>query len=171
MCHYQAPNIVSQRGKWKVRYLHTVGIETDEGVGKLKWARSDQVVRASLVTSGEAKGSKGKRRSREQTHLVVLVPDQWKLIETVEKPRDDTDKDVISDLVATSDSTQLLAHFDLEEREPETKARTRQKEKLLGQGKSRQERQKPGANNQVLVTTVANWVMPRIAGAGTCVAC
>ena len=112
ICHYQSPSVVHTSGRWKVRYLHTILVETEERVGKLKWARSDRVVKATLTV--REKGKRGRKRSREQKQLVVLVPAGWKLIEKIEKLRDNTDQEVISDPVANWDFTQLLDYFDCE---------------------------------------------------------
>ena len=106
------PNVVHETGKWKIRYIHTTLVETSERVGKLKWAHSDRVVKATLTVREKDKGKKG--RSREQKQLVVLVPAGWRLVEKVEELRDSTDKEVISDLVANWDFTQLLDYFDFE---------------------------------------------------------
>ena len=112
ICYYQSPNVVHETGKWKVRYLHTILVETSERVGKLKWARSDRVVKATLTV--REKDKRRKKRSREQKQLVVLVPAGWKLIDKIEKLRDNTDKEVISDLVANWGFTQFLDYFDFE---------------------------------------------------------
>lgn len=69
ICNYQVPTVAFWIGRC---YLHTILIEADERVGKLKWARSDRVVRASPVV--KEKPQKGKKRSREQKQLVVTAP-------------------------------------------------------------------------------------------------
>ena len=112
VCFYQSPNVVHETGKWKLRYIHAILVDTSERVGKLKWARSDRVVKATLTV--REKDKRKKKRSREQKQLVVLVPAGWKLVEKVEKLRDSADKEVISDLVANWDFTQLLDYFDFE---------------------------------------------------------
>ena len=110
--HYQSPSVAHTNSRWKVRYLHTILVGTQERVGKLKWARSDPVVKATLTV--REKDRKRKKRSREQKQLIILVPAGWKLVEKIEKLRDNTDKEVISDLVANWDFTQLLDYFDFE---------------------------------------------------------
>ena len=99
VCHYIPPQVVAQHSKWKVRYIHSIEINTDEHVGKLQWARSDVAVRASLlVRKKKEKGKKG--RSREKKQLVVIVPAKWKLLRRVERLRDQADKEAICDLIA-----------------------------------------------------------------------
>ena len=70
------------------------------------------MVKATLTV--REKDRKRKKRSREQKQLIILVPAGWKLVEKIEKLRDNTDKEVISDLVANWDFTQLLDYFDFE---------------------------------------------------------
>ena len=136
ICHYQGPSVVHSSSRWRIRYLHTILVDTEERVGKLKWARSDRVVKATLTV--REKDKKGKKRSREQKQLVVLVPAGWKLIEKIEKLRDNTDKEVISDLVANWDFTQLLSYFDFEpahkEKTPTLTTRTYRPLHLLPSG-------------------------------------
>ena len=84
VCHYIPPRVVAQQSKWKVRYIHSIKIDTEEHVGKLQWARSSEAVRASLlVKKKKEKGRKG--RSRERKQLVVIVPAKWKFLKKVEK--------------------------------------------------------------------------------------
>ena len=64
ICQQQSPSVVHSNSRWRVRYLHTILVETEERVGKLKWARSDCVVKATLTV--REKDKKGKKRSREQ---------------------------------------------------------------------------------------------------------
>ena len=49
ICYYQSNSVVAQDTKWKVRYIHTVLVEADEYVGRLRWERSQRNVRASLI--------------------------------------------------------------------------------------------------------------------------
>ena len=79
VCFYQSPNVVHETGKWKLRYIHTILVDTSERVGKLKWARSDHVVKATLTV--REKDKRKKKRSREHKQLVVLVQAGWKLVE------------------------------------------------------------------------------------------
>ena len=94
----------------RIRYLHTILVVTEERVGKLKWARSDLVVKASLTVRERIRRERSDPGSRNS----------WLLIEKIEKLRDNTNKEVISDLVAANwDFAQLLAYFDFEANSPE----------------------------------------------------
>ena len=98
--------MVAQDTKWKVRYIHTVLVEADEYVGRLRWERSQRNVRASLILQKRKEG----RRKGETLQLVVSVPAGWKFLKKVERVRDQTDPDDICELLAHWDYISLISY-------------------------------------------------------------
>ena len=115
--------MVAQDTKWKVRYIHTVLVEADEYVGRLRWERSQRNVRASLILQKRKEG----RRKGETLQLVVSVPAGWKFLKKVERVRDQTDPDDICELLAHWDYISLISYGGLvfEENVTEPKVTTK----------------------------------------------
>ena len=74
-----------------MRRIHTLVVETEEHLSKIKWIRSEKVVRASVVVA----------RRQDQTELkevIVVVPAKWKFVKRIEALRDSAEEDKLSEL-------------------------------------------------------------------------
>ena len=72
--------------KIKRRTLHSVYVEADEYIGKLKWLKSDRAAKASLLVR-EKRGKK--RKKRDCRELIVIVPASWQFLDKLEATRED----------------------------------------------------------------------------------
>ena len=68
--YYQGGSLVARGDKWKIRYIHTVLVEAEEYVGRLRWIRDQRNIRASLIVQRRKEG----KRKGETLQLVVTVP-------------------------------------------------------------------------------------------------
>ena len=67
-------------------------VETEEHPSKIKWIKSEKIVRASIVVARREDQS-------ELKEVVIVVPAKWKFVERIEALRDDTGEDELSELV------------------------------------------------------------------------
>ena len=58
-------------------------VETEEHPSKIKWIKSEKIVRASIVLARREDQS-------ELKEVVIVVPSKWKFVERIEALRDDT---------------------------------------------------------------------------------
>ena len=92
MQYYQANSISPLMSKARVRRIHTLVVETEEHLRKIKWIRSEKAVRASLLVA----------RRQDQSELkevIVVVPTKWKFVKRIEALRDSAEEDQLSELV------------------------------------------------------------------------
>ena len=58
--YYQPGSAVALKNKWKLRRVHTVVVDAEGYVGRLRWSKSQRNVRASLTIQVK----KGQKRRR-----------------------------------------------------------------------------------------------------------
>ena len=58
-------------------------VEMEEHLSKIKWIKSEKIVRASIVVARREDQS-------ELKEVVIVVPSKWKFVERIEALRDDT---------------------------------------------------------------------------------
>ena len=86
ICYYQSGSGPAGPVKIKRRTLHSVYVEADEYIGKLKWLKSDRAAKASLLVR-EKSGKK--RKKRDCRELIVVVPASWQFLDKLEATRED----------------------------------------------------------------------------------
>ena len=67
-------------------------VETEEHLSKIKWIKSEKIVRASIVVAR-------KEDQSELKEVVIVVPAKWKFVERIEALRDDAGENELSELV------------------------------------------------------------------------
>ena len=83
--------------KIKRRTFHSIYVEADEYIGKLKWLKSDRAAKASLLVR-EKSGKK--RKKRDCRELIVVVPASWQFLDKLEATREDLEEGQIGALVS-----------------------------------------------------------------------
>ena len=90
--YYQNSSILPLTGKARVRKIHTLVVETEEHLSKVKWIRSERAARASIVVAR-------KENQSELKEVIVVVPAKWRFVQRIEALRDKTGTDELSELV------------------------------------------------------------------------
>ena len=75
--YYQASSVLPVACKARVRRIHTLVVETEEHLSKIKWIKSEKIVRASIVVARREDQS-------ELKEVVIVVPAKWKFVERIE---------------------------------------------------------------------------------------
>ena len=78
--------------KTRVRRIHTLVLETEEHISKIKWIKSERIVRASIVAAQ-------KEDQAELKEVVIVVPAKWRFVERIEALRDGAGEKETSELV------------------------------------------------------------------------
>ena len=83
--------------KIKRRTFHSIFVEADDYIGKLKWVKSERAAEATLLVREKKPKKKRKRDCRE---LMVFVPASWQFLDKLEATREDLEEGQIGALLS-----------------------------------------------------------------------
>ena len=89
VCYYQGGAGPAGPVKIKRRTFHSIFVEADDYVGKLKRLKSDRAAKATLLVREKKPPKKRKRDCRE---LIVVVPASWQFLDKLEATREDLEE-------------------------------------------------------------------------------
>ena len=104
--YYSPGRVISTAWKVKKRCFHSVVLEGDIHIGKVKWVKSGRATKASLIVREKGKKRRRKRPIREVT---VVVPSRWSFLERLESKQEEIQGDQVCALVAQWKFWELVA--------------------------------------------------------------